>query len=260
MDFEDRTSAPSQDLGARSELLTAQFIPQRYEPNYAYPLLVMFHRRGGDENQLVRSMAGLTWRNYVGLGIRGSESVVRRGHQTGFGWGPDFHRTPGAAEASATPSDLEIVSRALDPHRPLDPVERIEETVFSAVRRARRALHVHSERIYLVGHGEGAAVAFRLGLTFPERFAGVISLNGWLPGGFRAFARLKACRSLRILAVHGQWNNRVPIERARRDVATLRNGGLRVAFQSYPCGHRLVRRMLSDVDNWLINQCTGDTF
>jgi phospholipase/carboxylesterase len=118
-------------------------------------------------------------------------------------------------------------------------------------------LHVHSERIFLVGCGEGAAVAYRLGLSYPERFAGVVAINGWIPGGFRPLSRLKSCRDLRILVVHGEWNARVPVRSARRDVAILRAGGLQVAFQSYPCAHRLTSPMLSDVDTWLINHCIG---
>ena len=134
----------------------------------------------------------------------------------------------------------------------------LEEGVFSAIRQTRRALHVHSERIYLVGIGEGAAVAYRLGLSYPERFAGVVAINGWIPGGFRPLARLKSCRDLRILVVHGEWNARVPIRPTRRDVASLRAGGLHVAFQSYPCAHRMTSPMLADVDTWLINHCTAE--
>ena len=38
-----------------------------------------------------------------------------------------------------------------------------EEAVFSAILQTRQLLHVHSERIYLMGCGEGAAVAYWLG-------------------------------------------------------------------------------------------------
>ena len=127
-----------------------------------------------------------------------------------------------------------------------------------AIRSTRRSLHVHSERIFLVGVGEGAAVAYRLGLSYPERFAGVVAINGWIPGGFRPLGRWKDCRDLRILVVHGEWNARVPVRSTRRDVSMLRSAGLQVAFQSYPCAHRITSPMLSDVDTWLINHCTAD--
>ncbi|MEA2631068.1 MAG: phospholipase/carboxylesterase [Chloroflexota bacterium] len=255
----DRLNAPSSDTSTEAGLLAeARFIPQRYEPNYAYPLLVLFHARGGDEQQMVRSMPALSWRNYVGLSLRGPEAVTKRGRPEGFGWGPSFVRPDRLAPRPVAPlSDAEIVRRRLHESSP-DMIDVLEDGVFGSIRQTRRTLHVHSERIYLVGIGEGAAVAYRMGLSYPERFAGVVAINGWVPGGFRPLGRLKACRELRILVVHGEWNARVPIRSARRDVATLRAGGLRVAFQSYPCAHRLTSPMLADVDTWLINHCTSE--
>jgi phospholipase/carboxylesterase len=251
----ERRSAPSSNLaGEVLPLAEARFVPQRYEPNYAYPLLVLFHGRGADEGQLIRAVPTMSWRNYVALALRGPETIRRNGEVVGFGWGPDFARR--SRRASVLPA-AEIVRRAL-PGEPLDLADAVEDGTFAAIRQLRGALHVHSERIFLVGVGEGAAVAYRLGLAYPERFAGVIALNGWLPGpATRPLARLRACRELRVLVVHGEWNGRAPIDRARRDVALLRSAGLRVAFQSYPCANRLTAPMLSDVDTWLIHQCTA---
>ena len=68
----DRLHAPlNSTASGTSPLVEARFIPRQYEPNYAYPLLVLLHGRGGDEEQLVRCMPALSWRNYVGLGLRG---------------------------------------------------------------------------------------------------------------------------------------------------------------------------------------------
>ncbi len=258
MDGDRRISPPFDAPVDVSVLTEAQFIPQRYEPNYAYPLLVMLHGRGGDEHQMLRSMPAMSWRNYVGLGLRAPEPVGRRIPAEGFSWGGPFVRPDRRKPAPPSPSDSQVVSRTLWPEGPLDPIDLVEEGIFRAIRRTRKALHVHSERIFLVGSGEGAAVAYWLGLTYPERFAGVVAINGWLPSRFRPLARLKSCRDVKILVVHGEWNARAPIETARRQVAVLRAGGLKVAFQTYPCAHRLSAPMLADVDTWLINQCTAE--
>lgn len=255
-------NAPSfeKSISGPGSLVESRFVPQRYEPNYPYPLLVLFHARGGDEQQMVRSMPALSWRNYVGLSLRGPNPSIRRGLPEGYSWGPAFARPDRHAPRTPSPlSEAEVVRRRLWDTAP-DPIDTLEDGVFSSIRQTRRSLHVHSERIFLVGIGEGAAVAYRMGLSYPERFAGVVAINGWLPGGFRPLGRLKECRELRILVVHGEWNARVPVRSARRDVATLRAGGLRVAFQSYPCAHRITSPMLSDVDTWLINHCTSSDF
>ncbi|CAN5871454.1 phospholipase [soil metagenome] len=245
-------------IGAVAPPVEATFIPHRYEPNYAYPLLVLLHGRGGDEQQLVRSMPTMSWRNYIGLGLRGPELIHRQGQSAGFGWGPAFQRPRCRVGRILEPPRPEVILDRVFQHGVADEIDLLEDHVVAAVRQTRRALHVHSERIFLVGTGEGAAVAYRLGMTYPERFAGVVALNGWIPGAFRPLARWRACRSLRVLVAHGQWNGRAPIDDARRDVALLRAAGVHVSFQTYPTAHRLTSRMLSDVDTWLINQCTAD--
>ncbi len=254
----DRPGAsPSTTMSTTSTLVETRFVPRQYEPNYAYPLLVLLHGRGADEDQLVRAMPSLSWRNYVGLGLRGPEPVVKRDRLAGYSWGRDFE-SPDRTNLRPRPrsSEAEIVRKALFEQEP-DDFDRLESGVFTAIRKTRSLLHIHSERIFLVGCGEGAAVAYRFGLNFPEMFAGVVAINGWLPSGFRPLGRMKACRDLPILVVHGAWNLRHPLAQARRDVGVLRAGGLKVAFQSYPSTHRLNSQMLGDVDTWLINHCTS---
>ena len=86
----------------------------------------------------------------------------------------------------------------------------------------------------------------------------MVAINGWIPGGFRPLGRLKACRDLRVLVVHGEWNARVPVRAARRDVATLRAGGLQRRVPVLSLRPQITSPMLSDVDTWLINHCTGE--
>src|SRR5579883_2272663 len=132
-------------------LVEARFVPQRYEPNYPYPLLVLLHTKGGDEEQMVRSMPALSWRNYVGLSLRGPEPCIRRGQPSGYSWGSAFARPDrqGPRRASSL-SDAEILRRRLHDASP-DPIDQLEDGIFAAIRQTRRALHVHSERIFLVG-------------------------------------------------------------------------------------------------------------
>src|SRR6267154_6152687 len=92
MSFDRRQARPFDREASTGPLAEACYVPQRYEPNYPYPLLVLFHPRGGDEQQMVHSMPALSWRNHVGLSLRGPEHAIRRGRPDGFGWGPAFAR------------------------------------------------------------------------------------------------------------------------------------------------------------------------
>jgi phospholipase/carboxylesterase len=208
----------------------ALFLPQAYEPRYPYPLLVFLHGRGADEHQWLNALPDLSRRNYVGLGLRGPRPVHLgpSGQTESFGWGR--HR-PGDAE--------------------------VEDYVLGAIRETMRASHVHSERIYLAGFCEGAAVALQLALTFPDKFAGAIALNGWLPEG--PFSNdLAAIRRMNFFLGHGLANERVPLRRAKEAADFLYAAGAKVALEPYESGHDLAGDMLRDVNRWLISRCEDD--
>lgn len=250
------------NAGQAEALVEARFVPQPYEPNYPYPLLVLLHGRGGDERRLIASVPALSRRNYVVLSLRGPEEHVRRDRVVGYGWGAGFRRARSERNADPRTSESPCREKALllpgggFELSDRDPFDRIETGVVSAVRGIRRGLHIHSERIFLGGVGEGAAVAYRLALSRPGDFAGVVAINGWIPGGFRPLGRMKECRDLRVLMMQGRWNPRLPLDRARREAGLLSAAGLDVSLRLYSCADRITRRMLGDMDEWLISRCT----
>jgi phospholipase/carboxylesterase len=200
------------------------FLPTGYEPNYAYPLLVFFHGHNSSEEQILSLAPRVSRRNFVCIGLRGPQALGMRGDgRLGFSWG------------SESPSDA-----------------MIEDYVFRAVEQTRRSYHVHSERIYLAGYSEGATLAYRLGVQFPEKFAGVISLNGTMARQ-GPLLRLPDVRQLRVLICHGIANAVVPLVNARRDFHLLYTAGLNVRMHTYPATHRIHPDMLRDVNRWVID-------
>jgi phospholipase/carboxylesterase len=131
----------------------------------------------------------------------------------------------------------------------------VEDYVLRAVEQARRNYHIHSERIYLAGFREGATLAYRLGLSFPEKFAGVIALNGAMPRQGCPLFRMPEMRQLRVLIGHGIANAVVPLAMARADHRLLYTAGLDVQMHTYPATHRLHPDMLRDVNRWIIGMC-----
>jgi phospholipase/carboxylesterase len=200
------------------------FLPTGYEPNYPYPLLVFLHGHGGSEEQVLRLAPRLSRRNYICIGLRGPHPVdPRPDGGPAFSWGLN-----GQSDA------------------------RVEEYVFRAVEQTRRKYHVHSERIYLAGFCEGATLAYRLGLLFPERFAGIISLNGCMPRHGGPLLRLSEVRHLRVLIGHGIANAVVPLALARGDFRLFYAAGLAVRMHTYPATHRIHPHMLRDINRWVI--------
>ncbi len=130
---------------------TGLFVPEKYEPNYPYPLILWFHDAGGSESDLLSLMPQISLRNYFGLSLRGP-LAAGPGSPNGFDW----------------PQDRESVSR-------------LESQIFQTVCELRRNVHIHSERVFLAGQGTGATLALRLLLDRAEWFAGAFAIGGELP-------------------------------------------------------------------------------
>jgi phospholipase/carboxylesterase len=206
------------------------FLPTGYEPNYPYPLLVFLHGNEGNEEQILRLAPRVSRRNYVCIGLRGPQPLgTRADGRLGYGWGAD----------SRTQS-------------------LVEDYLIRSVEHTRRNYHIHSERIYLAGFAEGATVAYRLGLLFPERFAGVISLNGLLPREGRPLFRLPQLRELSVFIGHGIANVFMPLSSARQDHRQLYTAGLNVRMRTYPTTHRLHLDMLRDINRWIMERVNAE--
>jgi phospholipase/carboxylesterase len=214
------------EVRAPRPLPVRTFLPVGYEPRYPYPLLVFFHGHGGNEEQILRLAPRLSRRNYICISLRGPKMLgTRSDGRPGYAWADD-------------PSETAI-----------------EDYMLRAVEQTRRNYHIHSERIYLAGFGEGATLAYRLGLTFPEKLGGVISLNGIMPREDRPLLRLPEIRQLRVFIGHGIANAVVPLSLAKADFRLLYTAGLSVEMYTYPATHRLHPDMLRDINRWIISRC-----
>jgi len=210
------------EVDSPSRLPVLTFLPAGYEPEYAYPLVVFLHGSGGSEKQLLRFGPALSRRNYISMALRGPRPTEKSGKRRGFSWGS-------GAEADAY----------------------AEEYVFRAIEQINETYHIHHRRIFLVGIGEGAELAYRLGIGYPEMFRGVVSLNGCMPRRGPLF-RLPGIRRLRVFIGHGIANVGVPLATARRDWRLLYTAGLEVELRTYPTTNRLHPAMLADVDRWIM--------
>jgi len=221
------------ELAAFKAMPIRTFLPQGYEPNYPYPLLVFFHGQGSNEEQILRLAPRLSRRNYICISLRGPESLGPQadGHP-GYGWGSE-------GEYDST----------------------VEEYMLRAVEQTRRTYHVHSERIFLAGFCEGASLAYRLGLSMPEQIGGLIAMNGIMPrpDNTGPLFRFDQMRGLRVLMGHGIANAIVPLTMARNDFRLLYSAGADIRLLTYPTTHRIHPEMLRDINRWIMDRVNADT-
>jgi phospholipase/carboxylesterase len=208
------------------------FLPTGYEPNYPYPLVVLFHGHAGSDEQVLRLAPRISRRNYICISLRGPQSAgLNEEGLPCYGWGSDGQHD-----------------------------SFISEYMIRAVEQTRRIYHVHSERIYLAGLWEGADMAYRLGLAMPDKVAGVASLNGSMPrptnGG--PLFRFPDVRQLRVFIGHGATNLSIPIETAKRDFRVLYSAGVDVQLHSYPTGHHFHPHMFRDINRWIMRNVNAE--
>jgi phospholipase/carboxylesterase len=207
------------------------YLPEQYEPRYPYPLLVLFHPRGGNEEQVLRLAPRLSAQNFLFLSLRGPEALGQRPDgRPAYGW-----------------------------HHP-DAAEMLPEYVRLAVELTRRDFHVHSERIYLAGVNEGCEAAFRAAFGLADKIAGLIALNGTMPRPMsgQPLFRLDAVRNLRVFLGHGVANVGCPRAAVLRDYRTLYAAGADVQYRAYPTGEKLHSEMLRDVNRWVIGNVNAE--
>lgn len=124
------------------------WVPDGYEPNYAYPLLIWLHDDGQSDAVVDAVMPRLSDRNFVAAGLRAELFANNRDASAGFRWS-------------------------------FDPADRraFVDDAFAASCEVRRAYHVHSERCLLVGLGRGATVAAGLFAERPDWFGGLVAVD-----------------------------------------------------------------------------------
>ncbi len=205
-------------------------LPDHYEPGYAYPLLVLFHGRGGNEEQILRIAPKISSQNFVYLSLRGPEPLGRRpSGQKGFGW-----EHPNADDMFG-------------------------EYVRLSVELTRRTYHIHSERVYLVGVNEGVSAAYRAGFALAGKVAGVVALNGAMPRNpeGRPIFNLADAQPLRILLGQGT-NCPDPIRSAmEEDYTLLDSAGASVVKTEYSSG-KIHANTLREINHWVVDSVNAE--
>lgn len=242
-------SAIRMEPAARSNgWVGATIVPSGYEPNYQYPLVVGLHGRGGNEIQAAGWLQKVSDRNFVGFCPRG---LVNLPNHNQFGWFQPESQGIESNESWKSLSNAEKF-RYLIRSEISDPIAAGEFAILDQIRKMQQELSVHAKRVYLMGVGEGAAMAYRLALSFPDRFAGVISIHGWLPKDIPYLSRFHESRRLKFLVLHGVWDEVLPLESTRKTIREMKNAGLDVAFQTYPTDASPVKPMFDAVNSWLM--------
>ncbi|WP_404362638.1 alpha/beta hydrolase [Marinobacter sp.] len=109
---------------------------------------------------------------------------------------------------------------------------------------------IASERIVLAGFSQGGAVAYQVGLTWPERLAGIIGLSTYFPSA-GDISPSEANRQIPIRIYHGVHDPMVPEVLGRQSVTTLKDMGYSPEYKTYPMDHSVCLEEIIDIGEFL---------
>jgi phospholipase/carboxylesterase len=115
-----------------------------------------------------------------------------------------------------------------------------------------RAQGLPARKIVLAGFSQGGAIVLQTALRYPERLAGVVALSTYLPlASTLAAERSEANRDIPIFMGHGQYDELIPLVRARASREVLEKLGYKIEWHEYPMPHSVCAPEIADLSAFL---------
>lgn len=120
---------------------------------------------------------------------------------------------------------------------------------------AQRADGFPTNQTLLFGFSQGSLMTVETGLRYPNRFAGLIGVSGFIVGVDQLIAELSPeAKNQRLLLTHGVEDPLLPFDQVKKQVLRLQQAGLSIEWHEFHKEHtiagetelRVIRRFVSD--------------
>jgi predicted peptidase len=204
------------------------FVPQEYDQQKKYPLVVYLHGGGGIGRDNLKQIQGGN-----GFLIDLFTSAQTQTKYPCFVIAPQSHDEGWVGYDDTTPSE--------QLGRVLELIEHLQQTY-----------SIDRERLYVAGQSLGGFGTFGLLTLRPNLFAAAVPICG---GGDEAKAGLMV--NVPIWAFHGEKDEAVSVERSRRMIAAVRKAGGKPKYTEYRGeGHLIWQKVVREPEllPWLFSQ------
>lgn len=114
-------------------------------------------------------------------------------------------------------------------------------------------------RVFVGGFSQGGIMSLAALLASPGRFAGAVSMSGrLLPEVLPHAASAEELGDSPVLIVHGEHDQKLPIDLARWARAQLEGLPLALTYRELPMGHEITQDSLGVVSDWLSARLDGE--
>ena len=114
------------------------------------------------------------------------------------------------------------------------------------------AAGIPSQKIILAGFSQGGVITYYLGLQYPQKLAGLMTLSTYMANPTTiSDERHPANQDTPLFIAHGQFDPVVPYQLAEQAQNTLEQLGYPLEFHSYPIDHSVCPEEIQAVGQWI---------
>jgi phospholipase/carboxylesterase len=108
------------------------------------------------------------------------------------------------------------------------------------------------EKATLVGFSQGCILSYSVAMSYPQKVQRVVGMSGYFNEEIAVDNyKTNDFSNLQIFASHGNVDQVVPVEWARKAKPILDNLGIKNIYKEYPVGHGVAPQNFYDFRNWL---------
>ncbi|WLT31844.1 alpha/beta hydrolase [Geothrix sp. PMB-07] len=219
--------ARAQDVWLEARILTPLrvVLPKDYEATRAYPLVILLHGRGGSAESMLTLQPRLGEATFILAAPEGAYPVG-----PGHSWYPAY-----------------------------DDPKLWRFTDAQAVDLIQRAIRTLKERyrlggVYLLGHSQGAALAYLSAARHRNEVAGVLAFGAGKPEALLGDEERAALKGLPHFLSHGRNDRLVPFGDLPARLDYWKAAGVPTTFEPYVGGHDLTSAPLAEAAAWILKQ------
>lgn len=188
----------------------------------SHKLMLLLHGWTGDENSMWIFTPRLP-ENYIIISPRGTFQTPLGG----YGWREN------SIKGWSTMKDFQPAMHAL--------IDLIDSLGFPGNQ---------SKRFNVMGFSQGAALAYSLALTYPEKVDKLAGISGFFPELQNGMLLDGALKGKKVFVAHGLRDEMVPVDKARQVVKALKKSGAEVIYCEEDVGHKLSSGCFRGMDDF----------
>jgi len=111
---------------------------------------------------------------------------------------------------------------------------------------------IDANKVTLVGFSQGAILSYAAALSYPQKIQRVVAMSGYFNEEIAVDNyKTNDFSNLQLFASHGNVDQVVPVEWARKAKPQLDSLGIPNVYKEYPVGHGVAPQNFYDFRNWL---------